>query len=185
MVAAAAALEAALKDVADVDPVFMPTPEKKAALVALDRALARLEELRLRVLAAADDVALDEGARDVAAWLAHRDRRDRGGNTPGPPAGPGAGQPLAPDGAGVARGEANRAQAEVIVAALETLPDDLHPELLAQAEERLVTEAGGSGHGSCGSWVAGSWTWSPPRWPRTPNGGRWSAKRPTRRRSPR
>jgi hypothetical protein len=65
--AAAAAVEAAVKDVAEVDPVFMTTEEKKAALLALDRAGSRLEELRLRVLAAADDVAADEGARDVAA----------------------------------------------------------------------------------------------------------------------
>ena len=50
-------LEAALKDVADVDPTFMPTRDKKAALRALDRASAQLDELRLRVTAAADDVA--------------------------------------------------------------------------------------------------------------------------------
>ena len=33
VVAAAAALEAALKDVADVDPTFMATRDKKAALL--------------------------------------------------------------------------------------------------------------------------------------------------------
>jgi hypothetical protein len=38
-------------------------------------------------------------------------------------------------------GEVNRCQAEVIVAALEALPDDVDPEILAQAEERLVAEA--------------------------------------------
>src|SRR5687768_2435660 len=78
VLAATAAMEAALKDVADVDPAFMPTRDKKAALLALDRASAQLDGLRLRVTAAADDVAVDEGARDVAAWLAHHDRLDRG-----------------------------------------------------------------------------------------------------------
>ena len=53
VVAAAAAVEVALKDVADLDPTFMPTAEKKAALLALDRASGRLAELRLRVMAAA------------------------------------------------------------------------------------------------------------------------------------
>src|SRR5687767_4866439 len=78
VVAAAAALEAALKDVADVSPAFMATREKKSALLALDRVASQLEELRLRVVAAADDVAVAEGARDVAVLLAHHDRRDRG-----------------------------------------------------------------------------------------------------------
>jgi hypothetical protein len=141
VLAAVAAVQAALKDVADVDPVFMPTPDKKAALLALDRVSARLEELRLRVLAAADDVALDDGARDPAAWLAHRARLDRGQarrdlrlaralDT--------SRQRLA---RALRDGEANRAQVEVIVHALEALPADLDPTVVATAEERLVAEA--------------------------------------------
>jgi hypothetical protein len=142
VVAAAAAVEAALKDVADLDPAFMPTSDKKAGLLALDRASGQLEELRLRVMAAAEDVAVDEGARDPAAWLAHRARSDRGQ----------ARRDLRFARAldtrwhAVARAlreaEANRAQAEVIVQALEALPDDLDPEMLTQAEQRLVGEAG-------------------------------------------
>jgi hypothetical protein len=142
VVAAAAAVEAALKDVVDLDPAFMPTSDKKAGLLALDRASGQLEELRLRVMAAAEDVAVDEGARDPAAWLAHRARSDRGQ----------ARRDLRFARAldtrwhAVARAlreaEANRAQAEVIVQALEALPDDLDPEMLTQAEQRLVGEAG-------------------------------------------
>ena len=142
MVAAAAALEAALKDVADVDPAFMRTAEKKVALIGLDRVASQLEELRLRVLGSAEDVAIEDGARDPAAWLAHRARSDRG---------------QARRDLRLARllesrwhrtaralreGDANPAQAEVIVRALEDLPDDLEAEVVSEAEERLVAEAG-------------------------------------------
>ena len=71
------ALESALKDVADVEPAFMSTADKRAALVAQARVEAQLKELGLRVLAAADDVAVDEGARDAAAWVDHHNRVDR------------------------------------------------------------------------------------------------------------
>ena len=141
VVAAAAAVEAALDGVAEVDPVFMATGEKRSALLALDRASARLEELRLRVMAAADDVAGEEGARDVAAWLAHRVRREgwqarrdlrlaRALDTRRPQVR-----------RALAAGEVNLAQAAVIVRALEELPEDLDPDLVARAEQRLVAEA--------------------------------------------
>ncbi len=132
MVATAAALESALKDVADVDPGFMRTCDKRAVLLGLDRVASQLEDLRLRVMAAAEDVAVDEGARDVAAWLAHRARADRGqvrrdlrlART------------LDTRWHRVARAlreaEANPAQVEVIVSALDALPDHLDPELVAR-----------------------------------------------------
>ena len=141
VVAAAAALEAALKDVADVDPTFMATRDKKAALLALDRVGAQLEELRLRVMAAADDVAVDEGARDVAAWLAHRDRRDRGEARRDLRLARALESRWLQTARALREGAANRAQTEVIVRALEDLPDHLDPDLVAQAEERLVAEA--------------------------------------------
>ena len=72
VLACAAALGAALDQVAAVDPMFMTTTDKESALVELAVAAARLEELRLRVLDAADDVATTHGARDAGAWLAHR-----------------------------------------------------------------------------------------------------------------
>ena len=141
VVAAAAVLEAALKDVADLDPVFMPTTEKKAALLAMDRVASRLAELRLRVMAAADDVALEEGARDIGVWLAHHRRGDRGEARRDLRLA----RALDTRRQVVARalrdGEVNRAQAEVIVAAVDALPDDLDRDRLAEAEERLVAEA--------------------------------------------
>ncbi len=78
VLAAVSAVEGALAEVAEVDPIYMSTDDKAAALLGLSSLLDRVEELRLRVLATAGDVAEKEGARDAAAWLAHRGRRDRG-----------------------------------------------------------------------------------------------------------
>lgn len=141
VLACAASIEAAVKDVADVQAVFMTTGEKAEALVRLGRAGDRVAALRLRVLAVAGDVAEAEAARDVAAWLAHHARVERG----------------------VARGEAelatvletrwqglatafgqgrvNTAQVRVIATVLEDLPADLDPEVLAAAEAELVARA--------------------------------------------
>jgi Domain of unknown function (DUF222) len=141
VVTAAAAVEAALENVADVDPVFMPTADKKAALLALDRVSGRLEELRLRVMAAADDVAVDEGARDVAAWLAHHGRRDRGETRRDLRLADALDTRRQQTRRALREGVVSRPQAEVIVRALDALPGDLDPDLLAQAEERLVAES--------------------------------------------
>src|SRR4051794_31467866 len=78
VLACAEAIERTLDAVGDVDPVFMSTADKAGALLPLPRLEARLGELRGRVLAVADDVAEVEGARDAAAWLAHRARLDPG-----------------------------------------------------------------------------------------------------------
>ena len=46
----------------------------------LTRLEAQLSALKLRVMAVADDVALAEGARDVAALMTHHTRGDYGAN---------------------------------------------------------------------------------------------------------
>jgi Domain of unknown function (DUF222) len=139
--ACAGVIASALDQVADVDPMYMTTPDKATALVELTRLSARLEGLRLRVLASADDVALDSGARSAAAWLAHHARTDIG--------------PAISDGrlAGslesrwlqvrdaLAAGTLHAAQARVIVRALEDLPADLAPDVRRQAEAHLVEQA--------------------------------------------
>ncbi|KAA1426701.1 hypothetical protein F0U47_12040, partial [Nocardioides antri] len=65
-------LSAVLAEVAGVPAVYMSPEDKRAALLALTDAERRLAELRLRVIAAAADVADARGARDVAGWLASR-----------------------------------------------------------------------------------------------------------------
>ncbi|MGH3411967.1 MAG: DUF222 domain-containing protein [Marmoricola sp.] len=138
ILAYAGAVEAGLKDVEGVEPVFMSTADKEAALLALDRAESRHRALRLRVLAAADDVADAHAVRDAAAWTANATRKD--------PASARADLRLAQAldrrwhrlSAALSEGAANTAQAQVIAQALEDLPDDLDPEVRERAETHLV-----------------------------------------------
>jgi hypothetical protein len=65
-----AGVEADVDDLADFDPAYLPTRDKERALKALARQAARLEGLRLRLLAASGDVAQDRGARSAGEWLA-------------------------------------------------------------------------------------------------------------------
>jgi len=126
-----------VKDVAGVQPVFMTTGEKQAALVELARAEARLTELRLRVLAAADDVGEAAGARDAGAWVSHATQAD--------PQAARAEWHLAKAldrreqvAAGMREGRVSVAQARVITRGLDDLPSSLGPELAVRAEETLV-----------------------------------------------
>jgi proteasome lid subunit RPN8/RPN11 len=135
---AVVAITGTLDQVADANPTFMATSEKAAALVEISRAKAQLAELELRVMAAAEDVAADSAARDVAAWLHH--------HTHQPPEVLRADLRLAVAldrtysrvAAAMRAGECNLAQAQVIVAALDELPADLAPEVRVKAEEALV-----------------------------------------------
>src|SRR3954463_1188110 len=63
-------VDAALDDVAGLDPTYLGTREKERALLAVQRELSRLEGLRLELLAAAGDVADEHAARSVGCWLA-------------------------------------------------------------------------------------------------------------------
>lgn len=141
VLACAETIAEALKDVADVDPVFMSTADKQAALLELTRLVDQVTALGLRVMANAEDVAEEAGDRDVAAWLAHRARRDRAEcrrmlrlaraldrNRPA----------IA---SGLRDGTVNLGQAQVIDRAVTELPDDLDPAVVSQAEEHLVAEA--------------------------------------------
>jgi hypothetical protein len=74
IVACAAVLDGALKDVASVEPGFMSVGDKQAALTALASVRSQLDALTARVLAAAGDVADAQGLRDAAAWLAGETR---------------------------------------------------------------------------------------------------------------
>ena len=80
VLACADAMETALKETCGVEVTFMRPEDKRAALLQLTRVEAQLSALRLRLMAVADDVALDEGARDVAALVTHITRTDAGTN---------------------------------------------------------------------------------------------------------
>ena len=103
--------------------------------------LARLEGLRLGLLAASDDVADERGARSAGVWLAVEMRAG---------AASGARDQRSADAMarwrGVAtalqEGRVHPAQAAVITRALDALPPDLDSELESKAEARLLADAG-------------------------------------------
>jgi hypothetical protein len=129
----------ALEDAAAVPVEFMQTSEKAAALVRLSRLADRLSALRLRLLAHADDVATDVGARDAAAWLAHETLADGGATRRDLALGESLDQRWTRLGGALADGRVNRAQAQVIAHALDELPaTELPAEILVQAEEHLI-----------------------------------------------
>lgn len=137
-----AALESALKAAADVQTVFMSPAEKKTALVKLTRVEAQVAGLKLRVMAVADDVALAEGARDVAALVTHHTRTDPGSNRRDLALAQALDQRWTHLAAGLGQGEVNVAQAQVIAHALEELPTEkIDQELMAKAEAHLVAKA--------------------------------------------
>src|SRR3954447_19109616 len=136
-----AELGSALDAVGDAQPLYLSTAEKSAAMRELATIEARVQALRLRVMAASDDVAEAEGARDVGAWFSHHtltepdaaradDRlatsldRDR----------PRVAQALA-------AGRCSVAQARVIVQALDDLPARVGVEVIECAEATLVEYA--------------------------------------------
>jgi hypothetical protein len=133
-----AGLKHELDEVSDAQAIYLTAPEKAQTLQDLARLESRLAALRLRLLACADDVADQAGARDVGAWLAHQARLDWG--------------PARRDGelataleerwhrlrAALGTGALNLAQARVCVQVLGELPEDLEESLVDAVEEQLV-----------------------------------------------
>ncbi|HET8663548.1 MAG TPA: hypothetical protein VFM08_04465, partial [Nocardioides sp.] len=80
LVACADAIEAALADVATVDPAYLPAylpaSVKAEVLRRLHRLEGRLAAVRLRVMAGAEDVAETTADHSVATWLAVETRTD-------------------------------------------------------------------------------------------------------------
>jgi len=134
-------IEALLKQAGGMEPVFLPTPHKAAALQRLCALGAELDALRLRVAAVAGDVADDAGARDVASWLA--------ATTPLDPAQARAEVRLAEAleeryaevADRLARGEVSTAQASVVCRVLDAVPDDVTGAERGRAEVILVDAA--------------------------------------------
>src|SRR3954454_14895173 len=132
-----------LEDLAGSAAWSMTAHEQRQALVELARAEARIGELRLRLLSAADrnDIAADCAATCTSAWLAVHTGTTR--------ARAHAEVRLAPvlDGAfahtrrALAARRLNQARARVIVAAIADLPDGVDSTLRERAERRLVDDA--------------------------------------------
>ena len=136
---ATAHVNAELDSVADASVWSMDAAETGQTLIALQRAEARLVELKARVAAHADDLHLggDTGASSAAAWLAHETKATRG-------AAGGAvrlgrdleAHPATRD--ALAAGDLHVEQARVVVRWVDRLPDTLAPDLVAKAEAHLL-----------------------------------------------
>jgi hypothetical protein len=132
-----------LDDLTDIPAWSMTAAEQRTALVDLARAEARVSELRLRVLAAADrnDIAAESAATSTTAWLASHTGITRG------EAHADLRLARALDGdfqltrRALAAGHLNQAQAHVIVRAVGALPPGIDSTLRERAEKQLVTDA--------------------------------------------
>ncbi len=141
VVACAARIAEDLCAIAEVPVELMGTSDKASALVALSATVDQLEALRLRLLAASDDVAAEAGARDAGAWLAHESRGDRREQQRDLRLATALATRWHQLEAGLASGAANLAQARVIAYALDELPGDIPAEVVATAEAQLVEYA--------------------------------------------
>jgi hypothetical protein len=130
-----------LASIADVPVELMGIEDKSAALLALTATLDQLQALRLRLLATADDVAAQAGARDPGVWLAHQTRSDRREQQRDHRLATALADRWHQVATGLATGSVNLAQARVIVHALDALPDHVDPEVIGRAEAQLVEYA--------------------------------------------
>ena len=146
----------------------MTTKQKQTALVELTRLSARVESLKLRVLAAADDIALETGARSTAAWLADTTRDNHGTVLRSARLAAAVDDRYRHVGAALADGRVNLAQAHVITTALDALPGDLDPTLRAKGEHTWSSRPTSSDPASYAASATGSWKPSPPTPPTRP-----------------
>lgn len=136
-----AELSAALDDAAGSSPTYLSTSAKRSVLTGLSRQIARLEGLRLVVVAASGDVAAEDAARSAGVWVAVEARLH------GPEGRRLQGLADALDrrylvvATALLDGDVSRPQAEVMVSALDALADDLDRDLRDQAERYLVKQA--------------------------------------------
>jgi hypothetical protein len=136
------AMGSALKSTADVQVLFMAPADKKRALLELTRVEAQLSALKLRLMAASDDVALEEGARDVASLLTHHTRTDGTANRRDLALAEALDKRWTQVASALGEGEVNLAQALVIAHALDQLPTEkVGSKILGRAEAHLVAQA--------------------------------------------
>jgi hypothetical protein len=141
VLACVAQVSAELAAIAEVPVELMSREEKAAALVAASAAADQVEALRLRLLAASDDVAAEDGARDAGAWLAHEIRGDRSEQQRALRLGTALSERWREVGAALATGSVNLAQTRVIAHALDQLPDDVPIGVVSTAEAQLIAYA--------------------------------------------
>ena len=135
------ALSAALDDAAGSSPTYLSTTAKRQTLIELSRQMARLEGLRLVVISAAGDVAEEDAARSAGMWVAVNAGLERSEGRRLQNFADALERRCSLVAAALLEGEVSRPQAEVIVAAIDALPDTVGASLRDEAERHLVEQA--------------------------------------------
>lgn len=133
-----AGMAAALKDVADLDPMFMTPAAKREALVAMGQVGAAFDGLRMRLIASADEVAEADGNRDVANWLGDRTTTSVRAARVEQRLATALDQRWHRVAGAMGQGAVTLEQAKVVLAGLDALPHDLEADQIAKAETHAV-----------------------------------------------
>ncbi|GAB2971805.1 HNH endonuclease signature motif containing protein [Nocardioides montaniterrae] len=132
----------AFHEVASVEPIYMTPGDKATALRGLAALKTQVEEAEMRVLAASGDLAQDTGVRDAGQWLAHETHLDPRTCHSEMKLAQAIDEKCSQVAASMRAGAVNRAQAQVIVTALEKLPPEIDQVTRRRAEKHLVELAG-------------------------------------------
>lgn len=136
-----ARLSDALDEIAAINPAFRTAQEKQDLMTCLATLITRAQAQQLRVLAVADDVAEQTGARSVAAWLADETRDAHGRVRADARLARMLDERWHVLGEAFSGGRVNLAQVRAISDALVSLPKGLGDDLLSKAENFLVDQA--------------------------------------------
>ncbi|GAB4006384.1 HNH endonuclease signature motif containing protein [Nocardioides ultimimeridianus] len=137
ILACAQALQKELSDVADMPADYLRTRDKADLLIDLARVESQLAELKLRVLAAASDVAEEHGSRDAGCWLAHTTRITSSAGRAALRLAEALEQhPLTA--AALRSGSVNEAQARVIIRSVDKLSNAVDDATRTSAEQHLI-----------------------------------------------
>src|SRR5919107_2757599 len=140
----AARAHAVLDTLADAPAWSMTQDEQRFSPTGLARLQARIAELHLRVLAAADrsDIAAESAASSTAAWLAHQTRQTRAGAHADVLRAQALGGGFGATRDALADGLVDVAQARVVIRAVQALPDTVDAHDRGRAEKHLIDLAG-------------------------------------------
>jgi hypothetical protein len=127
-----------MSTVEHVQPTYLSPAVKRDALVELARVRARMDELELRLLAGCDDLAQAHGARDAGQWLAQTTHAEKRGATADLQLAKALDERFVRVTEAMRSGVVNKAQARVIVHALDRLPDEVDQVTRKRAEKHLV-----------------------------------------------
>ena len=135
------AIAAALNKADAVELLYLSPADKAAAMREFARLSARVDATRLRLMAVAGEVTEEKGDRDVAAWCQRELLVDRGAARRDMTL---AGEALEHRWTVLAQehrsGEVSTAQADVIVRALDDLPDETPSDVRGVRAERVLVE---------------------------------------------